>query len=254
MLCTPSLGCGLRGSPSLPRGALAVSAVTSWAQDSGVPPTQLLCALRPPEWQRSIWVWAPSPTHWLRGTRALVPRPHYIYMYLSRAAPRHWLVFRAHLAPSGHTFPCWAGSLLGLLPRPVPRSLSSIHHSLEASCPECDSPGGSEALSRAGKAAEGPLSYIFTATSRQRTHFTGRQWPSGDGSAPGPGGVGEKAQGRGPRAGPAGCRELSGRPSWRGAEDLQSIPPHTLVCCQDLWRPTHPAEEQGQLAPGLLAP
>lgn len=73
--------------------------------------------------------------------------------------------------PSDHTFPCWAGSLLGLLPGPAPQGLGSIHHRLEASCPERDSPGGSKALSRAGKAAEGPLSYILTAPSRQRAHF-----------------------------------------------------------------------------------
>lgn len=50
-----------------------------------------------------------------------------------------------------------------MLPGLAPGSLSSIHHGFEASCPECDSPGGSEARSRAGKAAESPLSYILTA-------------------------------------------------------------------------------------------
>lgn len=58
---------------------------------------------------------------------------------------------------------CWA-CCLGKEPR-------SIRHRLEASCPERDSPGGPEALSRAGKAAEGPGSYILTAPSRQRAHF-----------------------------------------------------------------------------------
>lgn len=44
----PYCTCGLSRNTSVPHGSLAARAVTSWAQDLGVPhPTPLLCALRP---------------------------------------------------------------------------------------------------------------------------------------------------------------------------------------------------------------
>lgn len=41
-----------------------------------------------------------------------------------------------------------------------------------------------------------------------------------------PWGCRKQGAGLGPGAGPKGCREPSGRPSWRGAEGLWPNPPH----------------------------
>lgn len=111
----------------------------------------------------------------------------------------------AHLAPSGHTRPWWAGSCWACC-RCCLQSPGHIHHSPGASCPECDSLGAQwPEPSRGGGGRPPPTpppSCILTATSRQRAHFIRRQWPSRDDVSPGPGGAGGKAQGRGPRAGP----------------------------------------------------
>lgn len=194
-------------------------------------------------------VCAPSSASWLGGTRNQVPRPQYV----SRAAPGHQLVFCVHLVPSGHTLPWWAGSLLGLLPGAVLRALAT---SITALRPPAQSmtAWGLGGPSHAEEAVEDlppmpPPSCILTATSRQRAHFIRRQWPSRDDMSPDPGGAGGKAQGRGPRAGPGGCRELPGRSSWPRTEGLQPTPPQTPVCCQDLWGPTHPAEGKGSMCP-----
>ena len=170
-------------------------------------------------------VCAPSSASWLGGTRNQVPRPQYV----SRAAPGHQLVFCVHLVPSGHTLPWWAGSLLGLLPGAVLRALAT---SITALRPPAQSmtAWGLGGPSHAEEAVEDlppmpPPSCILTATSRQRAHFIRRQWPSRDDMSPDPGGAGGKAQGRGPRAGPGGCRELPGRSSWPRTEGLQPTPP-----------------------------
>lgn len=69
--------------------------------------------------------------------------------------------------------------------------------------------------------------------------------------APGSGGAGGKAQGRGPRAGPVGCRELPGRLSWRRAEGLSPTPPQSDPCLlPEPLGTTHPAEGQGSVHPG----
>lgn len=69
--------------------------------------------------------------------------------------------------------------------------------------------------------------------------------------APGSGGAGGKAQGRGPRAGPVGCRELPGRLSWRRAEGLSPTPPQSEPCLlPEPLGTTHPAEGQGSVHPG----
>lgn len=69
-----------------------------------------------------------------------------------------------------------------------------------------------------------------------------------------PWGCRKQGAGPGPRAGPVGCREPSGRPSWRGVEGLRPTLPKTRLLPGPPGTHSPCRKGRGQCAPGLQAP